>query len=317
MDILRIIVGRLLSVIPVLAAVGVIVFSLIYITPGDPALIIAGDFATPSEVAQIRRDLGLDQSYPMRLWTWAVGVLHGNLGVSIITREPVIQTIAERAGPTISLMLLTVVVAVSIAVPLGIAAASRPGSWLDRGVLSTTVLGFSVPVFVVGYILAYVFGLYLRWLPIQGYRPLSGDFWLFLRHLILPAVALSFPFIALIARMTRATMMEVLSQDFVRTARAKGVSRKTELYVHALGNASIPVVTVIGLGIGALLSGAVVTETVFAIPGIGRLTVDAILRRDYPLIQGVVLIMSAVYVLLNLMIDISYTLLDPRIRQQG
>jgi peptide/nickel transport system permease protein len=310
------IVSRLLATIPVMASVGVLVFSLLYLTPGDPAVVIAGDNATPQEIEDLRRDLGLDQSYLVRLATWSSGIIRGDLGLSIITRQPVLDTIAQRIAPTVSLMLVTLVISVIVAIPLGVAAASRPGSWIDRTVLGATVLGFSIPVFVVGYILAYVFGLHLRWLPVQGYRPVTDGLWPFLRHMILPAIALSFPYIALIARMTRATLLEVLSQDYIRTARAKGVSRSTELYQHALGNAAVPIVTVVGLGIASLLGGAVVTESVFAIPGLGRLTIEAILRRDYPLIQGVVLFFSVVYVLINLIIDLSYTILDPRIRKR-
>lgn len=310
------IIGRVLSTIPVMAAVGVLVFSLLYLTPGDPAVVIAGDNASPQEVEDLRRSLGLDRPYLVRLVSWSADILHGDLGLSIITRQPVIDTIVERIAPTFSLMLVTLVISVTIAVPLGVAAAARPGSWLDRLVLGATVLGFSVPVFVVGYILAYVFGLQLRWLPVQGYRPIGSGLWLFLQHLILPSIALSFPYIALIARMTRATMLDVISQDFIRTARAKGVSRRSELYNHALANAAVPIVTVVGLGIASLLGGAVVTESVFAIPGLGRLTIEAILRRDYPLIQGVVLFFSSLYVLINLLIDLSYTILDPRIRQK-
>lgn len=309
------IIGRLLSTIPVLASVGVLVFSLLYLTPGDPAVVIAGDNASPQEVEELRQSLGLDQPYFVRLVTWGGGILQGDLGLSIITRQPVLDTIAERVAPTVSLMLVTLLISVAVAIPLGVAAASRPRSWIDRVVLGATVLGFSVPVFVVGYIVAYMFGLYLSWLPVQGYRPISDGVWQFLQHMILPAIALSFPYIALIARMTRATMLEVLSQDYIRTARAKGVSRSAELYQHALGNAAVPIVTVVGLGVASLLGGAVVTESVFAIPGLGRLTIEAILRRDYPLIQGVVLFFAMIYVLINLIIDLSYTILDPRIRK--
>jgi peptide/nickel transport system permease protein len=211
-------------------------------------------------------------------------------------------------------MLFTLILSVIVGVPAGVLAAWRHGGWLDRFVMMTAVLGFSVPVFVVGYVLAYIFALQLGWLPVQGFMPIEDGLWPFLQCLILPSVALGGAYIAIIARITRATMMEVLSQDYVRTAKAKGVGQTTILLVHALKNAAVPIVTVIGIGVGLLIGGAVVTESVFAIPGIGRLTVDAILRRDYPVIQGVVLLLSFSYVIVNLIVDLSYTLFDPRIR---
>ncbi|MFN7001057.1 MAG: ABC transporter permease, partial [Elioraea tepidiphila] len=214
----------------------------------------------------------------------------------------------------LSLMVVTLLLSVSIAVPLGVVAAWRAGSLVDRAVMAFAVVGFSVPVFVIGYVLAYTFAIGLEWLPVQGYTPISEGVWPWLRNLILPAIALGTIYIALIARITRATMLEVLSQDYVRTARAKGLGQGAVLFVHALKNAAVPIVTVIGIGVALLIGGAVVTETVFAIPGIGRLTVDAILWRDYPVIQGIVLMFAFVYVLVNLAVDITYTILDPRIR---
>jgi peptide/nickel transport system permease protein len=211
-------------------------------------------------------------------------------------------------------MAVTLVLAIGIAVPLGVAAAWKAGSWIDRLVMAFAVFGFSVPVFVISYLLAYVFALELDWLPVQGYTPISRGLWPWLQNLILPSIALGTVYIALIARITRATMLEVLAQDYIKTANAKGVGERGILFVHALKNASVPIVTVIGLGIALLIGGAVVTESVFVIPGLGRLTVDAILRRDYPVIQGVVLLFSFAYVLVNLGIDLSYMLLDPRIR---
>jgi peptide/nickel transport system permease protein len=206
------------------------------------------------------------------------------------------------------------VLSLLVAIPMGVIAAWKHGTWIDRLIMCTAVFGFSTPVFVIGYLLAYVFALWLDWLPVQGYTPLSQGFWPFLQNLILPAVALGMIYIALIARITRATMLEVLSQDYVRTAKAKGVGQRAILFVHALKNAAVPIVTVIGIGVALLIGGAVVTESVFAIPGLGRLTVDAILRRDYPVIQGVVLLFSFIYVLVNLGVDLLYTLFDPRIR---
>ena len=305
---------RILATIPVMAVVGLFVFSLLYFAPGDPAAIIAGDQATPDDVARIRATLGLDRPFLVRFGEWSWQILHGDLGTSIFTNLPVTTMIGQRVQPTVSLMLVTLVFAIVVAVPLGVVAAWKAGSLIDRLVMGLAVMGFSVPVFVVGYVLAYVFALELGWLPVQGYTPIEQGLWPWLSNLILPAVTLGLVYIALIARVTRATMLDVLSQDYVRTARAKGLAQGPVLFVHALKNAAVPIVTVIGIGIALLIGGAVVTETVFAIPGLGRLTVDAILRRDYPVIQGVVLLFSFVYVLVNLAIDLFYTVLDPRIR---
>lgn len=305
---------RILATIPVMAVVGLFVFSLLYFAPGDPAAIIAGDQATPDDVARIRASLGLDRPFLVRFGEWSWQILHGDLGTSIFTNLPVSTMIGQRVQPTVSLMLVTLILAIVVAVPLGVVAAWKAGSLIDRLVMGLAVLGFSVPVFVVGYVLAYVFALELGWLPVQGYTPIEQGLWPWFANLILPAVTLGLVYIALIARVTRATMLDVLSQDYVRTARAKGLAQGPVLFIHALKNAAVPIVTVIGIGIALLIGGAVVTETVFAIPGLGRLTVDAILRRDYPVIQGVVLLFSFVYVLVNLAIDLFYTLLDPRIR---
>ena len=308
------IVRRILATIPVMAVVALFVFSLLYIAPGDPAAVIAGDQATPEDVERIRASLGLDRPYLVRFADWLWDILRGDLGTSIFTNLPVSTMIAQRIEPTLSLMVVTIILAVSVAVPMGVVAAWKQGTLADRAVMGFAVMGFSVPVFVVGYLLAYVFALELDWLPVQGYTPLSQGFFPWIENLILPAIALGTVYIALIARITRATMLEVLSQDYIRTARAKGVGQRAILFLHALKNAAVPIVTVIGIGIALLIGGAVVTESVFAIPGLGRLTVDAILRRDYPVIQGVVLLFSFVYVLVNLVIDLMYTLFDPRIR---
>lgn len=305
---------RVLATIPVMALVALFVFSLLYIAPGDPAAIIAGDQATTQQIAHIRAAMGLNKPFLVRFGTWLWQVLHGNLGTSIFTNLPVLKMIEQRAPTTISLMAITLVMSILIAVPMGVLAAWKAGTWIDRVIMVAAVLGFSVPVFVIGYVLAYVFALRLPWFPVQGYVSLSHGFWPWLRALILPSLTLGGIYIALIARITRATMLEVLSQDYVRTAKAKGVGRREILYVHALKNAAVPIVTIIGIGFAALIGGAVVTESVFALPGIGRLTVDAILQRDYPVIQGVVLVFSFVYVLVNLVVDLLYTLFDPRIR---
>jgi peptide/nickel transport system permease protein len=307
-------VRRILATIPVMLIVAFFVFSLLYLAPGDPAAIIAGDQATPADIDRIRASLGLDRPFLVRFGDWLWHILHGDLGTSIFTNLPVTHMIAQRLEPTLSLMVLTVVLSLIVAIPIGVLAAWKQGSWIDRLIMLLAVFGFSTPVFVVGYLLAYLFALKLGWLPVQGFTPISHGFWPFLRTLLLPSVALGLIYIALLARITRATMLEVLSQDYVRTARAKGVGQRGILFVHALKNAAVPIVTVVGLGVALLIGGAVVTETVFAIPGIGRLTVDAILQRDYPVIQAVVLMFSFVYVIINLIVDLLYTLFDPRIR---
>ena len=308
------IIRRVLSTIPVMVIVALFVFSLLYIAPGDPAVVIAGDQATPEDVEKIRKALGLDRPFLERFGEWSWRILRGDLGTSMFTGLPVTQLIAQRLEPTLSLMVVTLLLAIVVAVPMGVLAAWKAGSLLDRALMAFAVFGFSVPVFVVGYVLAYVFALELDWLPVQGYTAFAQGFWPWLENLILPAIALGFVYIALIARITRASMLEVLQQDYIRTARAKGMGQRAILFIHALKNAAVPIVTVIGIGVALLIGGAVVTESVFAIPGLGRLTIDAILRRDYPVIQGIVLLFSFVFVLVNLVVDLVYILLDPRIR---
>jgi peptide/nickel transport system permease protein len=303
-----------MATIPVMLVVAFFVFSLLYLAPGDPAAIIAGDQATPADVERIRASLGLDRPFLIRFGEWLWQIIHGDLGTSIFTNLPVSHMIAQRIEPTLSLMVLTIVFSIVIAIPLGVLAAWKQGSWIDSGVMALGVFGFSVPVFVVGYVLAYLFALQLDWLPVQGFHSLNDGLLPFLRNLTLPTIALGLALIALLARITRATMLDVLSQDYVRTAKAKGVDQRSVLFVHALKNAAVPIVTVIGNSVAVLIAGAVLTESVFAIPGLGRLTVDAILRRDYPVIQGVVLLFSFTYVLVNLLVDLLYTLFDPRIR---
>jgi len=309
------VLGRIAATIPVMAVVGLVVFSLLYVLPGDPAALIAGDQANPEAIAHIRHGLGLDRPFLLRLTEWFWQILHGDLGTSIFTNLPVSTMIGQRLGPTLSLLAVTFVFAVIVAIPIGVVAAWRAGSWIDRAVMALNVIGFSVPAFILGYLLAYVFALQLGWFPVQGYTPLDQGFWSWLGHLVLPAVALGSLQIALIARVTRAAMLDILQQDYVRAARAKGLPESTILFVHVLKNASVPIATVVASGIAVLIGGAVVTETVFAIPGIGRLTVDAILRRDYPTIQGVVLLGSFACILINLLVDLLYPLLDPRIRR--
>jgi peptide/nickel transport system permease protein len=294
--------------------VAIFVFSLLYLTPGDPAVVIAGDFATAEDVARIRARLGLDEPFLIRFWTWLWAVLHGDLGISIFTNLPVTRLIGQRLEPTAALTICTLFVSVALAVPLGIIAAWKAGTWIDRAVMAFAVLGFSVPVFVLAYIFIFLISLEWELLPVQGFVSIREGFWPFIERMILPSFALGITFMALIARITRASMLDVLSQDYIRTAQAKGLGTGQVLIGHALKNAAVPIVTIIGIGIALLISGVVVTETVFAIPGMGRLVVDAILRRDYPIIQGIILVFSGVYVLINLLVDLSYTFLDPRIR---
>jgi len=312
--VLAYVVRRLFATIVVMTVVAFVVFLLLYLTPGDPAAILAGDAATVDDIRRIREQLGLEEPFFVRFGGWAWSLLHGDLGVSIFTNLPVTRLIGQRVEPSLSLMLCTLAVAIAVAVPLGVVAAARAGTWVDRAVMAFSVAGFSIPVFVLAYVLIIVFSIQLDWLPVQGYRPIREGIWEWARHLVLPSAALGTVYIALIARITRASMLDVLAQDFVRTAQAKGLAPGAVLVGHALKNAAVPIVTVIGIGIALLIGGAIVTETVFAIPGIGRLTVDAILRRDYPVIQGVVLIFSGAYVLINLAVDLSYVFFDPRIR---
>lgn len=305
---------RILSTIPVMGLVALVVFSLLYFAPGDPALIFAGDHATPEQIADIRHNLGLDQPFWVRFGAWLWAILHGDLGTSLISNTPVTELIAQRVEPTLSLMVLTLLWSVVAAVPLGLFAAWKHGSIFDRSIMALSVFGFSVPIFVLAYCLSYVFAVELRWFPIQGYVPLSRGIGPWLNSLVLPAFALGTSYVALISRIGRATLIEVLQQDYIRTAKAKGASPREMLFGHALKNAAVPIVTVVGIGVGLLIGGAIVTESVFALPGIGRLTADAILRRDYPVIQGVVLLFSFTYMVVNLVVDLIYPLFDPRIR---
>ncbi len=312
---LRYVLMRILATVPVMGVVAIFVFLMLRLAPGDPAAVIAGDYATAEDVARIREQLGLNQPIPVQFAKWIGALLQGDLGTSIFTNLPVTTLIAQRLEPTLLLALSTITFAVVVAVPLGTVAAWRSGSLLDRFVMLFSVAGFSVPVFVLGYILIYILAMWLQWLPVQGYKsPFEHGLLAFLRHIALPAMTLSVIFIALIARMTRASVMEVLEEDYIRTARAKGQNELKVLLRHALRNAAVPIVTVIGIGIALLIGGVVVTESVYNIPGLGRLVLDAVLARDYPIIQGLILFFSFVYILINLLIDLSYTLLDPRIR---
>ena len=308
------IVRRMLATIPVMGVVALFVFSLLYLAPGDPASIIAGDTATLDDIMRIRQKLGLDQPFYIQFGTWAWNLLHGDLGISIFTNLPVWTLIKQRIEPTVALTISTLLITIPVAIPLGVVAAWKAGTWIDRSVMIFAVAGFSIPTFVLAYILILTFSIGLDVLPVQGYVSFRDGFGPFISHLVLPSVTLGLFYAALVARITRASMLDVLSQDYVRTAQAKGLSNREVLIGHALKNAAVPIATIIGIGIALLISGVVITETVFAIPGVGRLVVDAILRRDYPIIQGVILMFSAWYVLINLAVDISYTLFDPRIR---
>jgi peptide/nickel transport system permease protein len=315
---LKFLLQRLLALVPVLFTVAIIVFLILRLTPGDPAAVIAGNNATNEDIDRIREQLGLTKPLVTQFMIWLGGVLQGDLGYSFYLGKPVTELIAQRIEPTLSLAAGTMVLAVVLAVPLGTLAAWRMGGWLDRILSGFAVPGFSVPVFVIGYVLIYIFAIQLQWLPVQGYRRLFGEFsqgigaWAY--QLVLPWLSLATIYVALIARVTRASVSEALTEDYIRTARAKGVSEQAVLLRHALANAAVPIVTVIGIGIALLIGGVVVTETVYAIPGLGSLTVDAVLNRDFPVIQGVVLFFSVLYVLINLLVDLSYLWLDPRIR---
>ncbi|MBN9498793.1 MAG: ABC transporter permease [Alphaproteobacteria bacterium] len=313
----RFLLWRLLSTVPVMLTVLVVIFLLLHIGPGDPAATLAGDNATPEQIAGIRARLHLDQPLIVQFAIYLRQVLSFDLGVSVFSNRPVTTLILQRAEPTLMLATTTTLLSVIVAVPAGIYAAKRVGRFGDYVVMGLSALAFSVPVFVLGYLLMQSFAISLRWLPVQGYRPLSAGLMACLTSLTLPTLALTCLFAALVARITRATMLDVLAQDYIRTARAKGAGRFRILLVHALKNIGVPVVTVVGTSFAALLGGVVVTESVFNIPGAGRLTVEAILTRDYPVVQGVMLVFAVILVGVNLLVDLSYTLFDPRIRHGG
>lgn len=304
---------RMLATVPVLAVVAVIVFLLIHLSPGDPAALIAGDLATTDDIERLRHVLGLDQPLWRQFLWWLGRVLSGDLGTSIFTQVPVTQLLAQRIEPTLSIAFVTMTLAVALSVPLGTLAAYQAGRWIDRSVMLLAVLAFSAPVFLIGYVLIYGFAIRLGWFPVQGYVPLSEGLSAWILSITLPCINLALLYMALLTRMTRATVLEVLQEDYIRTARAKGLGVPAVL-IHALRNAAVPIATTVGVGIALLIGGVVVTETVFAIPGVGRLVIDSVQRHDYPVIQSVLLISAAVYVFINLMIDLSYRLFDPRIR---
>ncbi len=305
---------RMAAALPVMAVVAAVVFAILRLTPGDPAAILAGDSATPEQLEAIRASMGLDQPVYLQFFNWIGHLLQGDLGTSLLSGTPVVEMIGQRMGPSIALCLSTIIVAIVVAVPLGVLAAWKQGKLLDRAVMAASVLGFSIPVFVTAYVLILTMSLGLGWFPVQGYKPLAEGVGPFLLSITLPTVALSTVYIALIARITRTSVIEVMNEDFIRTARAKGLNERGVLLGHALRNAAVPIVTIIGVGVAMLIGGVVVTESVFNLPGLGRLVVEAVLARDYPVIQALILLFALVYVLINLVVDVSYTLFDPRIR---
>ena len=308
------ILRRLLASLPVIFMVGVITFSILHIAPGDPAVLMAGEEATPEDVEKMRQALGFDRPFYVQFGVWVGNLLQGDLGTSIFSKHSIASLMAPRLQPTLSLGLIVIVLSVLIGVPMGVVAATYVGSFTDRACMIFAVLGFSVPVFWLGFIFIWLFAVELRIFPAVGFVPISDGILPFLRSLTLPALANAIPFSALVARMTRSTMIEVLQEDYIRTARAKGLAGFVVIMRHALRNASIPIVTVVGLVFAALVSGAVVTETVFAIPGLGRLLVDGVVRRDYPIVQAMLMVTAVAYVFVNLIIDVFYAYLDPRIR---
>lgn len=304
---------RLLSAIPVAFFVSLFVFSLLYLVPGDPASILAGELATNEDIESIRQDLGLDKPMIYQFFIWGSKILSLDLGSSLITGMSVLTLIKQRIEPTLSLMLLSMLLSIAVSIPLGVYSAKNAGKILDKSLVLFTVFGFSVPVFVIAYALSYLFSIKLHWLPVQGYTSIEHGLIPWLRNLILPVVAVSCVNIALIARVARASMLDVLQEDYIRTAHSKGLSVRNVLFIHAMKNAAAPIVTVIGITIATLIGGAVITESVFSIPGLGRLTIDSILKRDYPVIQALILLFSLVYILINTLTDIIYHILDPRI----
>ncbi len=305
---------RVLALLPVMVVVVTIVFLLIHLIPGDPVSVMLGPDATPAQIDETRRALGLDRPIHEQLIKCYARVLRGDLGRSYFLDRPVTQALWERAEPTAMLTLSALFVAVAVGVPSGIVAGAYPGSAWDRVLMFGALLGVCIPGFWLSLNFIYLFAVRLGWLPAAGYASVLVDPMAALRYMVLPAVSLGFNQSALIARIARSCMLEVLQQDYIRTARAKGLPQRAVVYLHAFRNALVPVVTVIGITMAILISGAVVTEIVFNIPGLGRLIISAILRRDYPVVQGVVLVTAASYVLINLVVDMVYALIDPRIR---
>lgn len=311
---LNLVIRRVIATIPVMLVVATVVFLLLRFASGDPARVMAGDMASEEEVAALRAEMGLDQSIPTQYLKWIGALAGGSLGVSALSKRPVVGLIGARLEPTLSVALSAVLLTIVIAVPLGVTAAVLHGRWIDHGITASAVLGFSMPSFVVGYLMIWVFAVLFDWLPVQGYSPWANGVQGYVRHLVLPATTLAITYIAVVTRFTRTSMLDTLGEDFVRTARAKGATELVVLFRHALRNAAVPIVTIIGISLSTAIGGVVVIETVFNVPGVGRLMVDAVLARDYPVVQGTILFFSFAYILINLAIDIAYVLLDPRIR---
>ncbi|GIN61217.1 ABC di/oligopeptide transporter inner membrane subunit [Robertmurraya siralis] len=305
---------RIYSLIPVLFVVSVAIFLIVHITPGDPAAIILGMEATEEQIASLNEEMGLNEPIVKQYLLWVGGVLQGDFGQSYFMKEPVLDSILSHLGPTISLAILAEIVALIIAIPIGIFAAYRRGSFTDHTLMVATLLGMAVPSFLLGLLLMLSFGVYLQWLPIAGYKPLTEGLWTHLRYLILPALSLGAIQAALVARMTRSSMLEVLNKNYVKTARSKGVKEHKVITKHALRNAFLPILTVIGQSFGTLVTGAVVVETIFNLPGLGQLIINSIERRDFAVIQGVVLFVTLIYVFINLIVDLLYGVIDPRVR---
>lgn len=310
----RLILSRLMATIPVVAIVALFIFLMLRLSPGDPAIIMAGDNATPAELLAIRAQLGLDQPLILSFLKWAGNVVQGDLGTSLFAKIPVTELIRQRLEPTLMLTLCATLFSVTVAVPLGVVAGIHQGKLIDRAVMVMVVLGFSLPVFLIGYGLVRELSIQAGLFPVQGYVSVFDDPLKSLHHLVLPTVTVGLAYASLVARMTRSSIIEIMKQDYIRTARAKGLKPLVILGIHALKNASPPIITTIGAGVAVLLGGVVVTESVFAIPGLGRLTVDVVLRRDYPVIQGLLLLFSGLYFLVNLVVDILYVMVDPRVR---
>ena len=307
-------VRRLLASIPVILLVGVLTFSILHIAPGDPAVLMAGEEATPEDVEEMRVALGFDKPFIVQFGRWAGRLLKGDLGTSIFSQHSIASLMKPRLQPTLSLAFLAITLSIAIGVPIGVLAAWKVGTLIDRGVMLFAVLGFSIPVFWLGFLFIWAFAVQIHLFPAVGFVPITDGVFPFLRSLTLPALSNAIPFSALVARMTRSTMVEVMKEDYIRTARAKGLSEAVVNIRHGLRNASIPIITVVGLVFAALVGGAVVTETVFAIPGLGRLLVDGVVRRDFPIVQAMLMVVAVAYVFVNLLVDITYAYLDPRIR---
>lgn len=308
------ILKRILSLIPVLFVVSIVIFMIIHITPGDPASVILGEEATPEQINELREELGLNEPAIQQYLHWIGNVFKGDLGDSYFMKQSVLSAITSHLGPTLSLAILAQLVALLIAIPAGILAARRRGTTVDSTVMGAALLGMAIPSFLLGLFLILLVGVQLQWLPVAGYQSLDAGLWEHLQYLIMPAISLGAIQAALIARMTRTSMLDVLNANYIKTARAKGVKERTVVYGHALRNAFLPILTVIGQTFGTLVAGAVVTETIFNIPGIGQLIINSVERRDYSVIQGVVLFITVSYVFINLIIDLLYGIIDPRVR---